>query len=389
MKILYHHRVASKDGQFVHIEAILDAFAQQGHEIILVAPAVSEQASFGADGGWVSQLRRNLPRVLCELLELGYSAYDFFRLCRAILKHRPDAIYERYNLFLPSGVIAGKVFHLPLILEINAPLFKERCQYGGLSFTWLARWSEVFTWRNADHTLPVTHVLAGDVRRAGVPDERITVIPNGVDTILFHPSTNPKHPDFAGHLVVGFVGFCREWHQLDHVLALIAQANRHRHPDELPIKLLIVGDGPVLNDLRQQAKALQAEQQIHIVGLASRDTMPDWLAQIDIAIQPAVTPWCSPLKLIEYLACGKAIVAPNSDNIRELLTDGENALLFQEGKLNEMLTCIERLISDTPLRRSLSNQAAKTIDQRKLTWQHNGERIISIFHQLLEQEKTP
>ncbi|KDM90748.1 glycosyltransferase family 4 protein [Photobacterium galatheae] len=385
MKILYHHRIASKDGQFVHIDAIIDAFTQQGHEVILIAPAVSEHADFGADGGWVSQLRRRFPRFLCELLELGYSAYDFFRLCRAIQQHRPDAIYERYNLFFPSGILAKQVFNLPLILEINAPLFKERCQYGGITFTWLARWSEIVAWRNADHTLPVSHVLASDVRDAGVPEDRITVIPNGVNTALFHPNTCSKHPDLAGHLVIGFVGFCREWHQLDHVLTLITQANHDRDSDAQPIKLLIVGDGPVLNDLRQQAQALHAEEQIHIVGLASRDTMPDWLTQIDIAIQPAVTPWCSPLKLIEYLACGKAIVAPDSENIRELLTDGDNALLFQEGNLNEMLMCIERLISDPQLRQHLSHQAAQTIHRRSLTWHHNAKSIVSRFQQLIER----
>ena len=65
--------------------------------------------------------------------------------------------------------------------------------------------------------------------------------------------------------------------------------------------------------------ARKREKNFHITGLVERKNMPYWLDQIDIAIQPAVTPWASPLKLIEYLGKGKAIVAPDTPNIKELL----------------------------------------------------------------------
>ncbi|MDO6705895.1 glycosyltransferase family 4 protein [Photobacterium sp. 1_MG-2023] len=382
MKILYHHRVASKDGQFVHIDAIIHELKQLGHEVILVAPKISEKADFGADGGWVSKIRRLLPGFLCELLEFGYSAYDFIRLCHAIIRHRPDVIYERYNLLFISGILAKYMFRLPLSLEVNAPLYHERQSYGGIHLDWLARWSELFVWRNADHVLPVSHVLATDLHNAGVPDARISVIPNGVDTTQFYPDAATKRPEFANHLIVGFAGFCREWHQLDQVLSLIVNANQQRPPEQPPILFLIIGDGPVLEDLQQQAQSLHATDQIILAGLASRENMADWLSQIDIALQPAVTPWCSPLKLLEYLATGKAIVAPDSENIRELLTNDENALLFQEGNLNEMLSKIEQLITDTSLRQRLSQNAAATIKDRHLTWQANAEKITAIFKRL-------
>ncbi|NAX47011.1 glycosyltransferase [Photobacterium halotolerans] len=384
MKILYHHRVASKDGQYVHIDAIINALRQQGHEVVVVAPAVSDQAEFGADGGWVSKVRQMLPRFCCEILEFAYSGYDFAKLCLTLYREKPDAIYERYNLFLPSGILAKQLFNVPLVLEINAPLFDERNAYGGLSLTWLARWSELFTWRNADHTLPVSHVLAGYVQRAGVAEQAISVIPNGIDSRLFHPvDDKEKQPEFSDSLVVGFVGFCREWHQLEHVLSLIVEFNRQRNLDDPAVKFLIVGDGPVLDKLKKQARALKAEHQIHITGLIDRQHIPGWLSQIDIALQPAVTPWCSPLKLIEYLACGKAIVAPDSDNIKELLTDGDNALLFKAGHLPDMLKQIKRLLSDAALRQQLSANAAASIARQQLTWPDNARKIVSIFESLI------
>lgn len=377
MKILYHHRVASRDGQFVHIEAIINALRQQGHEVIIVAPTIADASEFGDDGGWMSRLRHALPGFISELLEFGYSFYDFINLCLAIRKHRPDAIYERYNLFLPSGVWAKQLFKLPLILEVNSPLYKERAAYGGISLSMLAKWSELYAWRNADHILPVTHVLAGYLFRAGVKPHNVTVIANGIDASQFNVTTHHERlPELADKTVIGFVGFCREWHRLDLVVETIAEMN---NPN---IVLLIVGIGSVLDDLQQKARELKIEQQVRVTGLVSREAMPRWLAQIDIALQPAVTPWCSPLKLIEYLATGKAVVAPDSPNIRELLVHESNALLFEDGDNNQMLEAIKRLAVEAELKAEVQQQAIQTIESRQLTWHQNAIKIAKLFEVL-------
>jgi len=374
MKLIYHHRIASKDGQYVHVEEIIKALKSQGHEVIIVAPQVAEKAQFGSNGGWVSKLRSNLPQFVSELLEFAYAFYVFFKLCAAILKYRPDGIYERYNLFLPAGVWAKQLFRLKLLLEVNSPLYDERKKYGGLALDKIAKWSEYYTWRNADHVLPVTHVLASYITKAGVPIERITVIPNGIDQDRFQAmNTNSRNEAFINKLVVGFVGFCREWHRLDEVMALIAKEN---NPDLI---FLIVGNGPVADQLKQQAKSLNIEKNFQITGLVGRDEMPYWLDQIDIAIQPAVTPWASPLKLIEYLAKGKAIVAPDTPNIKELLTDNANAVLFDNEDQTSMIACIKRIINDEMLRQQLQQGAQRTIADRGLTWQQNAKCITKLF----------
>jgi hypothetical protein len=64
MKILYHHRVGSKDGQAVHIEEIVGALRELGHEVLLVGPAGTQRAEFGADAGMVATLKRLLPASL-------------------------------------------------------------------------------------------------------------------------------------------------------------------------------------------------------------------------------------------------------------------------------------------------------------------------------------
>ena len=370
MKILYHHRIASKDGQYVHVEEIIKALRHLGHEVIIVAPNIAEHSEFGSDGGWVDVLKAKLPKWFYEVLEFSYSFYAFFKLSKAIIKHKPDCIYERCNLFLPAGIWAKKFFKLPLQLEVNSPLYQERKKYGGIALDSLAKWSESYVWRNADRVLPVTHVMASYIKAVGVPEEKITVIPNGVDTSIFKPKNAANRAQrFEGKLVVGFVGFCREWHKLDEVLALLANDNREN------VFFLLVGDGPVIPELKTQAKALGFEKQFETTGLVKRTEMPYWLDQMDIALQPAVTPWASPLKMIEYLAKGLAIVAPNSANILELLNE-KNSCLFEEDNLQGMIEQIERLIDDEVLRDNVSKEALATIERLQLSWRGNALKIV-------------
>ncbi|BCN27318.1 glycosyltransferase family 4 protein [Vibrio alfacsensis] len=384
MKILYHHRIASKDGQYVHVEEIIHALEKRGHEIIIVGPRIAEESKFGSDGGWVSALRKSLPKFCSEILEFGYAFYVLGKLLLAIIQHRPDAIYERYNLFLPAGIWAKKIFRLKLILEVNSPLYDERKQYGGITLHSLAKWSEHYTWRNADHVCPVTHVLSGYIERAGVPKERITVIPNGIDPEKFSPSeAGDRESKFKGRLTIGFVGFCREWHQLDKLLSLIAETENSE------LMLLIIGDGPAAEPLQEQAKKLGIEDRLSITGLIERQDMSAWLDQVDIALQPAATPWCSPLKLIEYLAKGKAIIAPNTENIRELLTDTHNALLYNMSAPEEILQCVKRIISNDELREQLKQGAIKTIQDKGLTWNNNAQRIEQLFSTLNDHVSIP
>jgi glycosyltransferase involved in cell wall biosynthesis len=373
MKILYHHRIASKDGQYVHVAEIIKAFRALGHEVIVVAPKIAEHSEFGSDGGWVDILKAKLPKWFYELLEFSYSFYAFIKLCSAIIKHKPDCIYERCNLFLPAGIWAKKLFGLKLQLEVNSPLYQERKKYGGISLDWLARWSETYVWRNADRVLPVTHVMARYIREVGVSAEKISVIPNGVDTSIFTPKDiSNRAARFKGKVVVGFVGFCREWHQLDQVLALLAKEQRD------DICFLVVGDGPIIPALKHQAKMLGFENQFESTGLVKRQDMPYWLDQMDIALQPAVTPWASPLKMIEYLAKGLAIVAPDSANIKELLDD-KNSALFAEDNLNDMLSKIHLLVESNVQREILSKNAIDTIASMQLSWLGNAKKILNKF----------
>ncbi len=379
MKIIYHHRIASKDGQYVHVSEIINSLTKQGHEINIVAPKLAEDQQFGGEVGIVTKLKKTIPKPLYELLEFCYSIFDFFKLVIAIKQFKPDFIYERYNLFFISGVISSKLFNIPLILEVNAPLFDERNKYGGLGLRRLANWSEKYVWNNADFTLPVTQVLAERILTKGVDKERLRVIHNGINKEHFLSKSEKISIENCNdaQIVIGFVGFCREWHELDKVISLVADDKSQK------LFFLIVGDGPIIPELKAQVNRLNCQDRVHFTGLVNREQMPAWLATIDIALQPAVVPYASPLKLIEYMATGKAIVAPAQGNICELLTHEENALLFDEGDSAGFLKAIQTLTEDKTLRKKISMKAKETIFEKSLLWDDNAKKITTIGNELL------
>ena len=387
MRILYHHRTASKDGQAVHIEEMIQSLRSQGHQVMVVAPGQRDQAaegstSMGGQVAWVGRLRAALPKALYELMELGYSLVAYHRLLSAARQFKPDLIYERYNLFLLAGVMLKRKLRLPLFVEVNAPLAEERQLHGGgLGLPALARWAEAVVWRGADRVLPVTRVLAGHVAAVGVPAERIVVIPNGINEAHFAAAVSPdaakQRLGLTGALVLGFTGFVRDWHGMDLVIRWMASAAAPAHA-----RLLVVGAGPAQAALEQLALALHLGDRVRFTGVIDRHAVPDHVAAFDIALQPAVVAYASPLKLFEYLALGKAVVAPATPNIMEVLRDEENAVLFDPVQAGAFERALQRLATDAVLRQRVGQAARETILQQGLTWNGNARRVVALAQSL-------
>lgn len=381
MKILYHHRIASKDGQYVHLEELSNALIEQGHELLFVGPKIVESDAFGSEGGIVPLLKQYIPKSLYELLEFSYSFYDFIKLFYAIKTFKPDVIYERCNLFFVSGIWAKKITKLPLLLEVNSPLYEERAKFNGISLHKLAKWSENYVWKNADYTLPVTQVLANILEQnTGINNQ--VVIHNGINKKRFDNTQYNQNEQLKQTLgidkqfVLGFTGFVREWHKIEQVLDII------KEHEEKNLLLLIVGDGPASETLKNYAQQLNIADSLVITGIVEREVVNQYVSLFDIALQPAVTPYASPLKMFEYLAMGKLIVAPDSDNIKEILEDKVSAVLFKKDDENSFKQAIIRAI-ELDNRELLCKNAMKTIEQRKYTWTENAIIVSNLFKSLV------
>ncbi len=377
MRILYSHRIQSRDGQSVHVEELVAALRDAGHEVMVVGPTYYAASSFGGESKVVARLRRLLPGALGEIAELAYNIPAFLALRRAAKAFRPEAIYERYNLYYLAGTWLARQLRVPYLLEVNSPLAEERITHSGLRLRRVAHWAEQTVWRSADRVLAVTGVLRDMIAATGVARDRIEVIPNGVVLKRFAAEAPPRP---AAPVVLGFVGFVRPWHGLDAVLRAMAA------DEGAAIALEVIGDGPVRKDLEALAAELGLGARVHFTGLVEHHAVPGHVAGFDIALQPQVVAYASPLKIFDYMAAGRAIVAPDQPNIREILEHGRTALLFDpEAPFDSptgLWAAIRQLAGDAGLRARLGAAARAELEAKDYTWAGNAKRVAALAHQL-------
>jgi glycosyltransferase involved in cell wall biosynthesis len=172
----------------------------------------------------------------------------------------------------------------------------------------------------------------------------------------------------------------REWHGLDRVLDRMASSG------DGSLHAVFVGEGPARAGLEARARELKLDQRVTFTGIVGRHDIGRYVMAFDIALQPDVVAYASPLKLFEYMACGCAIVAPDAANIREVLTDDENAILFDHNDSASFGRAIDRLAADAKLRVRLGHAASVTIERRGLTWRRNAERVCELIIALHPQD---
>ena len=283
-----------------------------------------------------------------------------------------------------AGIGVRRLLGVPVLLEVNSPLYEERMKNDGLRLGWLGRWAQRLIWRQVDHVLPVTDVLARTIEEYGVPASRISVIPNGINPARFSgvPDTASAKAALGlpPRIVLGFTGFVRGWNAVHRLIEFVA-----RHRAELNLHILVVGDGTARSSLEELARDRGIADRLTITGIVKREDVARHVAAFDIAVLPGVTPYSSPLKLFEYLQLGRAIVGPDAANIREILAHEKNALLFDPQQEEAMDSALLRLCRDPVLRSRLSAAARKTITDLSLTWSYNAERVAAIGQTALKQ----
>jgi glycosyltransferase involved in cell wall biosynthesis len=189
-------------------------------------------------------------------------------------------------------------------------------------------------------------------------------------------------------VVVGFTGFVRPWHGLARVIDVMAHCGAAHN-----LYLLIVGEGPASPDLKHMADSLGVTDRVRFVGPIAHAEVPRYVAAFDIALQPNAVAYASPLKLVEYMAMGKAVIAPDQPNIRELIDDGRTGLLVGGEDAIALAEAIVSLATNAELRHCLGRRAAYEVCKRGLTWPANAERVEALADRFvrsgLMHEKTP
>lgn len=386
MRILYHHRTQAEDAQGIHIAEMIQAFRDLGHTVDLVALVNNKHQDRPEPNATWPQLPfwkrwvAKVPLWLYELMQIAYNLVGYYRIARMIKTKRADLIYERYSLNTFCGILASRRYKIPLLLEVNAPLYQEQNALGQLKFKSLARRTERWICSNSSKTIVVSTVMKEILMREGVPADKLVVMTNGIDPAKFSPTvdgtTIREKYGLNSEIVIGFVGWFRKWHGLEMLLKVFHQVRLDKFA-----RLLLVGEGPAYPDLVQYVSTHHLEEQVIFTGPVARADIARYIAAMDITIQPSAPEYACPMKIIEYMAMGKCIVAPAQPNIQEILVDGETGHLFQPGNEASFREALQGLLTDSRTRNALGAQANRSVLDRGYLWHENAKRAVNLIAQ--------
>jgi glycosyltransferase involved in cell wall biosynthesis len=362
------------------------ALAQRGHTVHLVVKADTQSPArdpfeFYGLPKQVSLIieRANAPAGAGVLARVGYLSFAFGRafgksraqivmtrdlgVASALLRlppaMRPRLVYESHG---HAADVSAALPDMIATAQRATPAKLER----------LAR-REAVVWKQADGYVTITRALAEELTKRLGARARLAIVPDGVRQPKTQPSAIPAER------VVAYAGHLYAWKGVDvllHALALLPEASG----------LIIGGHSaePDLARVRQLAQQLGIRDRVTFTGIVDPARVAEQLAGARVLVLPnpesaISTRFTSPLKMFEYMAAGRAIVASDLPSIREVLADGRNALLVKPGDQAALAAGIRTLINDRELAQRLARAAFEDVAQ--YTWERRAQRLEALFEQ--------
>jgi glycosyltransferase involved in cell wall biosynthesis len=371
----------------IHIMETIHALQAQGHHVRhCLYGDVMGQSEIAT-----RQTARRLSRqsfLLAKTKPVVRDIYELFRnirdksLVEPVFRDNPiDLVYER--LFHNKATVSAcaRKYGIPLIVESNASA-EERKQFGYTPFHFVTEHLEKKALQRADAVTVVSTPLKRYYEKLGISPRKIFVLPNGVNEKRFSPENVSRDVraelGFDDRVVLGFVGNIHPHHGIELFLPLARAFNSSKRD----IRFLIVGAGPGLGQLRAALTCEGLDHLFAFVGPVPNSEVPNYIAAMDICPLLRSNWYVSPMKILEYGAMGKAIVAPDLENIRDMLVHGETALLFEHGNMSALTRAIQDLVDDPQLRIRLGDSVRRHVLSNH-TWTKNGERIMAIYDQIV------
>ncbi|RMD91404.1 MAG: glycosyltransferase family 1 protein [Calditrichaeota bacterium] len=385
MRILYHHRTLGDGAEGIHIREMVNALRSLGHKVELVSLVKEEQLITPQKKEtkprwyWVKRL---IPGVLFEILEILYNFFGYRMILKAARKFNPDAIYDRYISYNYSAIKVAKKLKIPCILEVNSPYATQRRIWERIYFPRLIQWFETKITNDADRVIVVSSALKDHLIAHGTKPEKIVVMPNGIDPRKFSLEISDKeyrkrYHLTEQHIVIGFVGVFRHWHNLEILFDVFQELIKQF--DNL--RMMLIGDGAIQEDLENRAKILNIRDKVIFTGRIPHQEMAGHISIFDIAISPHATYYSSPMKIVEYMAMGKCVVAPDMKNIRDLIKPGETGYLFVPQDKEDLFEKLKYLICNKSVRLNIGKAAAEEV-RKNFTWEKNAREVVRLFSEL-------
>lgn len=298
-------------GASIHLRSMVTAFACNGVEVTVFSPRIGNPI-------WNPELRIDTVQVdsappnVRDMAEIMDAA-----LWEINAKKPIDAIYERLSLFAVGASRWAKGVEVLHWVEVNAPLAEEARSHRDLRDFDAAREAEKEILTSADLLFPVSPRLKRWLVRIGCDEDRIQVLPNGVHSKFL--SYDPRPPRDAGPFTIGFVGSLKPWHDLETLIETLTILPK----DE--IDLLILGNGPKREWLENLSSKDLGGRRLTLREPVPHSEIGIVIDAMDVCIAPYSEMddfYFCPIKIFEYGARKRPVIAPDLPELREQFPDG-------------------------------------------------------------------
>ncbi len=315
------------------------------------------------------------------------------RLDEVIRRERPDVLHAHSPALNGLAALrAGRRHGLPVVYECRA-FWEDAAVDHGTSREWglryrLTRALETRVFREADAVTTICEGLKGDIVARGIPEEKVTVVPNAVDLARFSLAGAPD-PELQTRLslqdkvVLGFLGSFYAYEGLELLVEALP-----RILEALPqVRLLLVGGGPKEAALKAQVEALGLETRVIFTGRVPHDQVAEYYRLVDILVYPRLamrlTDLVTPLKPLEAMAQGKLVLASDVGGHRELIRDGHNGRLFRAGDAAALAEAVKSMVAARDDWERLRANGRRFVEEER-NWPRSVERYREVYEQAME-----
>jgi len=326
------------------------------------------------------------------------------RVEQVIGESRPHIVHAHSPVLvgLPA-LLAARKHGLPFVYEIrdlweNASVDRGKFRYNS-PFYRLARGLETYVLRRADAVVTICEALRWDVTTRVSDPRRVYVVGNGVDAAVFDPSSVTVSQELrrqwrlGGKRVIAYVGTFQPYEGLDLLIRAMPSILSHATNAHLLIVGGSAGESTAVEQaLQARVSSLALGAHVTFTGRVPHAMVKSAYAMADVVVCPRLltrtTALTTPLKPLEAMAMGRALVISDVPGMRELVRDGETGATFPAGDVDGLARVCLRLLDDPALRRALGQRAHSWVVEHR-QWSTLVARYHDIYTRLAELTLFP
>ena len=306
-----------------------------------------------------------------------------------LLKFRPDVIYNRKALFDFGPPFWTWLLRISYVVEVNGIIEEELRinKHSEWYFEWfikIVKLIEAINYKAASRVICVTDgIKRWLLKHYRIKENRLVVMSNGADIDLFQPINKKECQQKLGldenFFYIGFIGSFAPWQGLK---TLIMAAKRVKESG-YPIRYFLVGSGAQEAALRQLVNEMGLKKNVYFAGWVGYETIPLYINSFNVCYvsKGGLSSGFSPLKLYEYLACARPVIASRVEGITEVVEEGKCGFLFKPDNVEELAEVIVECFKQRSNLEQLGFSGRKLVE-RKYSWRSIAQKTMTLLNEI-------